>query len=57
MISTEEKEKRMKALEFAINNNAIEGLTISNDTKDVLLLWVNGKITIQEVEEKMYALL
>ena len=51
-----EKQKRQEAGNFAINNNAIEGLFVSDEAKDLLNRWVNGEITLEEAENKMYAL-
>ena len=51
-----EKQKRQEAANFAINNNAIEGLFVSDEAKDLLNRWVNGEITLEEAENKMYAL-
>lgn len=51
-----EKQKRQEAANFAINNNAIEGLFVSDEAKDLLNCWVNGEITLEEAENKMYAL-
>ena len=43
-----EKQKRQEAANFAINNNAIEGLFVSDEAKDLLNRWVNGEITLEE---------
>ena len=51
-----EKQKRQEAANFAINNNAIEGLFVSDEAKDLLNRWVNGEITLEEAENKIYAL-
>ena len=51
-----EKQKRQEAANFAINNNAIEGLFVSDEAKDLLNRWVNGEITLEEAENKTYAL-
>ena len=51
-----EKQKRQEAANFAINNNAIEGLFVSDEAKDLLNRWVNGEITLEDAENKMYAL-
>ena len=51
-----EKQKRQEAANFAINNNAIEGLFLSDEAKDLLNRWVNGEITLEEAENKMHAL-
>ena len=51
-----EKQRRQEAANIAINNNAIEGLFVSDEAKDLLNRWVNGEITLEEAENKMYAL-
>ena len=51
-----EKQKRQEAANFAINNNTIEGLFVSDEAKDLLNRWVNGEITLEEAENQMYAL-
>ena len=51
-----EKQRRQYRVNFAINNNAIEGLFVSDELKELLKLWVNGEITLEEVEEKIYLL-
>ncbi len=50
------KKTRQEAANFAINNNAIEGLFVSDEAKDLLNRWVNGEITLEEAENKMHAL-
>lgn len=47
-----EKQRRQYRVNFAINNNAIEGLFVSDELKELLKLWVNGEITLEEVEKK-----
>lgn len=56
MVTDSEKKRRQYRVNFAINNNAIEGLFVSNELKELLKLWVNDEITLEEVEKKIYAL-
>ena len=35
---------------------SIEGLFVSDELKELLKLWVNGEITLEEVEKKIYSL-
>ena len=56
MITDSEKKRRQYRVNFAINNNAIEGLFVSDELKELLKLWVNDEITLEEVEKKIYAL-
>ena len=51
-----EKQRRQYRVNFAINNNPIEGLFVSDELKELLKLWVNGEITLEEVEKKIYLL-
>lgn len=56
MITDSEKKRRQYRVNFAINNNAIKGLFVSDELKELLKLWVNDEITLEEVEKKIYAL-
>lgn len=56
MLTDSEKKRRQYRVNFAINNNAIEGLFVSAELKELLKLWVNDEITLEEVEKKIYAL-
>lgn len=56
MLTDSEKQRRQYRVNFAINNNAIEGLFVSEELKELLKLWVNDEITLEEVEKKIYAL-
>ncbi|MGX2969117.1 antitoxin VbhA family protein [Ursidibacter sp. B-7004-1] len=51
-----EKQKRQEAVQFAINNNAIEGLVVSEAAKTLLNQWVEGEITQEQAENEIYAL-
>jgi hypothetical protein len=52
MLTDSEKKIRQYRVNFAINNNAIEGLFVSDELKELLKLWVNDEITLEEVEKK-----
>lgn len=56
MYSSLERNKRQEAVNFAINNNAIEGLHISEEAKLLFERWVNGEITLEQAEGELYAL-
>lgn len=56
VISNLEAQKRQEAVKFAINNNAIEGLFVSEPAKKLLERWVKGEITLEQAENEMYAL-
>ena len=40
MLTDSEKKRRQYRVNFAINNNAIEGLFVSDELKELLKLWV-----------------
>ena len=52
MLTDSEKKRRQYRVNFAINNNAIEGLFVSEELKELLKLWINDEITLEEVEKK-----
>lgn len=56
MLTNSEKKRRQYLVNFAINNNAIEGLFVSDELKELLKLWVNDEISLEEVEKEIYAL-
>ena len=51
-----EKQQRQDAVRFAINNNAIEGLFVSDFAKVLFERWIEGEITLEEAEAELYAL-
>lgn len=56
MFTRLEKTQRQEAVQFAINNNAMEGLFVSEQAKALLNRWVEGEITLEKVEQEIYAL-
>ena len=56
MLTDSEKKRRQYRVNFAINNNAIDGLFVSEELKELLKLWINDEITLEEVEKKIYTL-
>lgn len=50
-----EKQRRQYIVNFAINNNAIAGLPVSNELKELLDRWINGEITLEEIEKEIYS--
>lgn len=56
MLTTLEKIQRQEAVQFAINNNAMEGLFVSEQAKSLFSRWVEGEITLEKVEQEIYAL-
>nr|WP_314741541.1 antitoxin VbhA family protein [uncultured Haemophilus sp.] len=56
MFTTLEKIQRQEAVQFAINNNAMEGLFVSEQAKALFNRWIEGEITLEKVEQEIYAL-
>ncbi|MFC0930261.1 antitoxin VbhA family protein [Pasteurella multocida] len=56
MLLPSEKQRRQEAMDFAISNNAIEGLFVSDTARQLLSRWVEGEITLEQAENEMYAL-
>ena len=56
MFTRLEKTQRQEAVQFAINNNAMEGLFVSEQAKALFNRWIEGEITLEKVEQEIYAL-
>lgn len=54
MISQNEREQRAKAVQFALDNNRLEGLAVDSDVLELSKDWVDGVISYQELQEKVY---
>ncbi|HHF1625028.1 TPA: antitoxin VbhA family protein [Haemophilus influenzae] len=54
MITEEEKLSRQKSVQFAIDNNRLEGLEPSQVFIDIAQNWVNGILTNEEFGRKVY---
>lgn len=54
MISKEEKLNREKAVQFAIDNNRLEGLDTDSDILELSQNWVKGEISYKEFQERVY---
>lgn len=54
MISQEERIRREKAVQFALDNNRLEGLIMDNDILELSQKWIDGTISYQEFQEKVY---
>ena len=54
MITEEEKLRRQKSVQFAIDNNRLEGLDTDKDILELPQEWVNGVISYSEFQEKVY---
>ncbi|EHK90736.1 antitoxin VbhA family protein [Aggregatibacter actinomycetemcomitans] len=54
MITNEEKFSRQKSVQFAIDNNRLEGLDTDSDILELSQDWVNGEISYKEFQERVY---
>ena len=54
MITEEEKLSRQKSVQFAIDNNRLEGLETDKDILELSQEWINGVISYSEFQEKVY---
>lgn len=52
-LSPEEVEKRRQANENALANVELEGLTVSEEHKKDMELWVKGELTMEEVLQRI----
>ena len=53
-ITETEKLSRQKSVQFAIDNNRLEGLDTDKDILELSQEWVNGVISYSEFQEKVY---
>lgn len=51
-----EKQLRQEAMQFALNNNEIEGLFVSDSAKALFKRWIEDEITLEQAENELYAL-
>ncbi|AEW76892.1 antitoxin VbhA family protein [Aggregatibacter actinomycetemcomitans] len=54
MITNEEKLSRQKSVQFAIDNNRLEGLDTDSGILELSQDWVNGEISYKEFQERVY---
>lgn len=54
MITKQEKIERQKAVQFAIDNNRLEGLEVSQEFIYIAQEWIDGKLTDDEFGGKVY---
>lgn len=50
MLNKQEKQARQKALQFAINNNRLEGLHLSPEMLAHFPKWIVGELTATELK-------
>lgn len=53
-LTEQEKAFRINALQAAIDNNRLEGLTIDNTTMDLFNAWIDNQISFDEVKQNIY---
>ena len=53
MLNHEEKAKRRRAEKLAYAINSIEGIPVSDDTKQLADKWVNGEISLEQIRQEL----
>lgn len=53
MLDQEEKAKRRRAVKLAYAINSIEGVPVSDDTKQLADKWVNGEISLEQIRQEL----
>lgn len=53
-LTTQEKLFREQAVQAAIDNNRLEGLTIDSETRALFDAWIENEISFDEVKQKIY---
>ena len=53
MLDQEEKAKRRRAVKLAYAINSIEGVPVSEDTKQLADKWVNGEISLEQIRQEL----
>lgn len=53
MLDQEEKARRRRAEELAYAINSIEGVPVSDDTKQLADKWVNGEISLDQIRQEL----
>ena len=53
MLDHEEKAKRRRAVKLAYAINSIEGVPVSDDTKQLADKWVNGEISLEQIRQEL----
>lgn len=53
MLDQEEKAKRRRAVKMAYAINSIEGVPVSEDTKQLADKWVNGEISLEQIRQEL----
>ena len=53
MLDQEEKARRRRAEKLAYAINSIEGVPVSDDTKQLADKWVNGEISLDQIRQEL----
>ena len=53
MLDQEEKARRRRAEKLAYAINSIEGVPVSEDTKQLADKWVNGEISLDQIRQEL----
>ena len=53
MLDQEEKARRRRAGKLAYAINSIEGVPVSDDTKQLADKWVNGEISLDQIRQEL----
>ena len=53
MLDQEEKARRRRAEKIAYAINSIEGVPVSDDTKQLADKWVNGEISLDQIRQEL----
>ena len=53
MLNQEEKARRRRAEKLAYAINSIEGVPVSDDTKQLADKWVNGEISLEQIRQEL----
>ena len=53
MLDQKEKARRRRAEKLAYAINSIEGVPVSDDTKQLADKWVNGEISLDQIRQEL----
>ena len=53
MLDQKEKARRRRAEKLAYAINSIEGIPVSDDTKQLADKWVNGEISLEQIRQEL----
>ena len=53
MLNQKEKARRRRAEKLAYAINSIEGVPVSEDTKQLADKWVNGEISLEQIRQEL----